>query len=282
MSKLPKIVVGVVCLFAFLLFALWFTRAHILDWELPNHEISTWVQKNDIKKVLAVLTHQDDELLMVGTLAGLVDAGVEVRLLTVTDGDGESRVLGQSVQDLIKERAAELNAVGQLLGVASVDQGYFSDLGFGEVAQADFDSLVLSKIEQYQPDTLLTWDTEKGLYGHKDHVRVARLLLDLCKRQEDDAQFSVNAVYSSTVSVWWRELLKKISPMYHQRYYAISNAESIEPEFSLSTRALAGERRAAFALYAKRGIVSGLNPFSGLPDFVGDAAFDREYFYKSF
>ena len=261
---------------------LWGVRVIVLDWGLPNHSITDWVEQHNIAKVLIVLTHQDDELLMAGTMAGLVAAGVEVRLITVTDGDGERRRAGQSVEQLIQERAAELNAVGAVMGLTTVEQGFFSDLGFSDVPQEQFDQLLLRKISEYTPDTLLTWDTEKGLYGHKDHVRVARLLVDLCERNRHLPSFSVRAIYSSTVSIWWRELLKLISPMYRDRYYAMSSNESIPPEFSLATRAFADQRRMAFQVYEKRGIVNNLNPFAGLPTLVGDTVFDREYFYQSF
>ena len=89
-------------------------------------------------------------------------------------------------------------------------------------------------------------------------------------------------MYASTVSVWIREALKRLSPIYQRRYYEISDGESIEPEFSLETADFAESRRAAFAVYSKRVIVGGLNPLSGFPTAVQDFVFDREYFYQSY
>ena len=62
-----------------------------------------------------MFAHQDDELLVAGTLAGLDAAGVETVLLTVTNGDGERRRQGQSVEKLVEERAEELRTVGRSL-----------------------------------------------------------------------------------------------------------------------------------------------------------------------
>ncbi len=48
------------------------------------------------------------------------------------------------------------------------------------------------------------------------------------------------------------------------------------------TKELANTRRNAFAVYAKRGAVRGLNPLSDFPEEIEDFVFDREYFYQSY
>lgn len=258
-----------------------FLRVSYLERGVPVHEIEEWVEAEGIGTVLAVFAHQDDELLVAGTLAGLDAAGVDTALLTVTDGDGERRRQGQTVEKLVEERAEELRSIGRVLRIDGIEQGFFSDAGFMDVPDEAVKKVILEHIERTQPDTIITWDTVKGLYGHPHHVRVGHLVVELCRENRSSPDFPVKAVYGSTVSVWIREALKRLSPMYQRRYYEIGDEESIEPEFSLRTAPFADDRRAAFAVYSKRGAVRGLNPLSGFPTFVEDFVFDREYFYRS-
>ena len=259
-----------------------FLRLGYLEQGVPKYDISTWVEQNKIEKVLIVFAHQDDELLVSGSLAGLNAAGIKTSLLTLTNGDGERRSESVSIESLIKERKKELEAVAELLGIDTLEQGFFSDQGFMDVTDSEIKPIILERIRSFHPDTIITWDTEKGLYGHPHHVRVARLAIEICNENKMDPAFPVKAVYSSTVSVWIREALKKLSPMYQRRYYEISKGESIEPTFSLATSEFADYRRSAFAVYVKRGAVQGLNPLSGAPKVIEDFVFDREYFYQSY
>lgn len=262
--------------------SIYFLRTWYLERNVPLHEIAEWVEANQISRVLVVFAHQDDELLVAGTLAGLDNAGVQTRLLTLTNGDGEGRPEGQTVKQLVDERTAELEEIARLLGLDSLEQGLFSDKGFMDVADEQIENAILERIIAYRPDSIITWDTEKGLYGHPHHVRVARLAIEVVQTHQNDPDFPKVSVYSSTVSVWIREVLKRLSPIYQRRYYEISPGESIEPTYSLSTKKFAEARRKAFAVYHKRGAVRGLNPLADFPSQIEDFVFDREYFYQSF
>jgi len=215
-----------------------------------------------------------------GTLAGLDAAGVETMLITLTNGDG-SGAPGQSTEDRIAERAANLNDLADVLQVDSVEQGFFSDSSFMDVSDDEIEQVILEKINDFQPDTIITWDTVKGLYGHPHHIRVGQLAVEMCEENGENPEFPVEAVYGSTVSVWLREILKQVSPMYQKGYYRVNDEESVEPEFSLVTSDFGDSRRDAFAVYAAEEAVQSLNPFSGSPT-LEDFVFDREYFYQSY
>ena len=255
-------------------------RTWYLERDVPLSDIEAWVAQHRLTKVLLVFAHQDDELLVAGTVAGLDATGVKTHLLTLTNGDGEGRPDDQSIDQLVAERAAELEEVGALLGIDVVEQGLFSDLRFMEVPDVPIKIAIRERIESFEPDAIITWDTEKGLYGHPHHVRVARLSIEVAREYLTEGK--VIPVFSSTVAVWIREALKELSPIYQRRYYQISPGESIEPTFALSTGQLANTRRSAFAIYHKRGAVGALNPLADFPTHVEDFVFDREYFYQSF
>ncbi len=255
-------------------------RIWYLERDVPLRGIDEWVEEHQLSKVLLVFAHQDDELLVAGTIAGLNENGVDTYLLTLTNGDGESRPDGQSIEDLVKERTAELESVGAVLGIDDVSQGLFSDLGFMDVADEPIKAAIRRHIDRFQPDAIITWDTEKGLYGHRHHVRVAELTIEVAEGYL--SQGRTISVFSSTVAVWIREALKELSPLYQRRYYEISPGESIEPAFALATGNFADLRRSAFAVYHKRGAVGALNPLAEFPTQIEDFVFDREYFYRSF
>ncbi|MBG7610268.1 MAG: PIG-L family deacetylase [Anaerolineae bacterium] len=246
---------------------------------MPKHEIVEWTETNEINRVLVIFAHQDDELLVAGTLAGLDAAGAETMLLTLTNGDGSVNP-GQSTEDRIAERAANLNDIANILQVDRVEQGFFSEGVFMD-SDDEIKQVILEKINDYQPDTIITWDTVKGLYGHPHHIRVGQLVVEVCEENGENTEFPVEAVYGSTVSVWLREILKQISPMYQKGYYRVNDEESIEPEFSIATSDFGDSRRDSFAVYAAEGAVQGLNPLSGYPT-LENFVFDREYFYQSY
>ncbi len=105
--------------------------------------------------------------------------------------------------------------------------------------------------------------------------------MQLCEENIDNTDFTVNTVYGSTISVWLRDILKQVSPMYEQGYYRVNDEESIIPEFSLATSDFGDQRSAAFEVYSNEPAVQGLNILSGF-DLLENFVFDREYFYVSF
>ena len=125
MKKVYKLSAALFLFSLFLVMGVIFLRLFYIDRNVPNYAIEEWVETNEIDKVLVVFAHQDDELLVAGTIAGLDAAGIETALLTVTNGDGERRSSGQKAEDLVKERAAELQAVAGVLRMNAVEQGFF-------------------------------------------------------------------------------------------------------------------------------------------------------------
>jgi N-acetylglucosamine malate deacetylase 2 len=283
---LLKLLGSALALFGLFILGIILLRLVYLEQGVPKITLTDWATDNKVKKVLFVYAHQDDELLIAGTAAGLNANGVEAAILTLTNGDGansDRERAGQTVEQLIAQRRSELAGSSRALGIDEVHQGFFSDAGFMEVPDASVKKVILQLINEFQPDTIITWDTEKGLYGHPHHVRVARLAIEICKEYAGNKAFPVKAVYGNTLSVWLREILKRSSPIFQRRYYEISPNESIEPEFSLATKEFSESRKQAFAVYEEtRGPVLSLNPLAGQPAWLQNFVFDREYFYRAY
>ncbi|HHX84422.1 MAG TPA: N-acetyl-1-D-myo-inositol-2-amino-2-deoxy-alpha-D-glucopyranoside deacetylase [Actinomycetales bacterium] len=144
-------------------------------------------------RALFVHAHPDDESITTGgTIAALVNAGVEVRVLTCTLGE-EGEVLGEELAGLVADRADQLGGyrIGELrqaLRSLGVDRprflggaGRWRDSGMAGTPSADHprafvrsgaaavDELV-SVLDEFRPHLVVTYDPDGG-YGHPDHIR---------------------------------------------------------------------------------------------------------------
>lgn len=134
------------------------------------------------RRLLAVLAHPDDESFGPGgVLAKAAAEGVEVHLITMTDGAAGTSSDGLAADELASKRAAELQAAATELGV-SLHHLSHRDSGFSdEIAGSHPEALVNVStetlldelgqlIQDIRPNVILTHD-ETGGYGHPDHIR---------------------------------------------------------------------------------------------------------------
>ena len=134
----------------------------------------------EVKRAIVVVAHPDDmETIMGGTVALLVDRGIEVVEVLVTSGDiGAS---GEIPPDLTRHHLAatreeETRAAAHALGVR---QTVFLNRPDGEVVpdlalRAD----IARTYRQFQPDTLFTFDPWWHGQAHPDHTAVGRAAID--------------------------------------------------------------------------------------------------------
>ena len=139
-------------------------------------------------RLLAVFAHPDDESFGPGgTLAKAVADGVEVHLLTVTDG-AAGTADGLAGAELARVRTEELEAAAGELGVTlhrldHRDSGFHDDVAgkhpeaFINVDVQQTVGEIGEHIQRLRPHVVLTHD-ETGGYGHPDHVRCHELTLE--------------------------------------------------------------------------------------------------------
>ena len=145
-------------------------------------------------RALFVHAHPDDEAITTGgSIAALVAAGVDVRVVTCTLGE-EGEVLGEDFAGLVADRADQLGGyrIGELavgLRALGVDRprflggaGRWRDSGMAGAASARHPRAFVgsgreaveemaSLLEDWRPHLLVTYDPRGG-YGHPDHIRV--------------------------------------------------------------------------------------------------------------
>ncbi|WP_327087586.1 PIG-L family deacetylase [Nonomuraea sp. NBC_01738] len=137
--------------------------------------------ESDINRVLVVSAHPDDaDFGAAGTVALLVDKGVEVTYLLVTDGDagGNERTLDNS--GMAELRRSEQKEAAKAVGVSDVRFLGYSD---GSVVPSlELRRDISRVIRQVRPDVVITHHPDRNYHfiapSHPDHRAVGGSALD--------------------------------------------------------------------------------------------------------
>ena len=159
-----------------------------------------------VPTLMTVHAHPDDEVIGTGgTMAGWVDAGRRVILVTCTRGEmGDIVVPELDTPDnhrrLGEIRAAELEAAMAALGVTEWENlGYRDSDMMGRPGnrdprtfwQANMDEAIgrlVWMVRRYRPDVMTTYN-EFGGYGHPDHIRTHLVAVGAFARAGDPAWY---------------------------------------------------------------------------------------------
>ncbi len=132
--------------------------------------------------VLAVFAHPDDaDIACGGTLAKFADAGRDVHLLILTNGDRGSGDASVDRAELAARRLVETTASAEALGLASAT---VLDAHDGELANTpETRAQVVRRIRELRPETLVSCDPtsvffENKYYNHADHRVAGWIALD--------------------------------------------------------------------------------------------------------
>ncbi|CAN5685601.1 PIG-L family deacetylase [soil metagenome] len=135
-------------------------------------------------RALAIYAHPDDpEVSCGGTLARWADAGAEITLLIATRGEKGATDPGTEVEALAAQRADEVAAAAEVLGVA-----VHAGLGYpdGELDNtAALRRELVARIRALRPDVVLAPDPTAVFFGtgyvnHRDHRELGWAVLDAC------------------------------------------------------------------------------------------------------
>ena len=124
-----------------------------------------------MKKIVALISHPDDETTMAGTLA-LLSKDHEVYIICATSGDAGENHHEKKDEMLVFIREDELRESARILGVKHV-----SFLGFrdGSLCNNNYHSLakkIENKLEELRPETIITFEP-RGITGHIDHIVIS-------------------------------------------------------------------------------------------------------------
>jgi LmbE family N-acetylglucosaminyl deacetylase len=139
-------------------------------------------QKARTGPVLACFAHPDDaEIAAGGTLAKWADAGRQVHLLVLTNGDRGSQATDEDRDALAATRALEQEAAGRILGL--------SEFGVLETPDGELENVpavraaVVRRIREVRPDTVVgcdptTWFIGNRYINHTDHRAAGAVVVD--------------------------------------------------------------------------------------------------------
>ena len=140
----------------------------------PPRIEETWA---GYERALVITAHPDDaEFMAGGTIAKLVDLGLEVTLAVATSGDKGTRDINLRPQELAAIREAEQRAAARVLGLHRVIFMGYPD-GF-LIEGHELRGHVVKLIRQLRPDIIVTWDGFRPSFNHTDHRAVGRVVRD--------------------------------------------------------------------------------------------------------
>jgi LmbE family N-acetylglucosaminyl deacetylase len=132
--------------------------------------------------VLGIFAHPDDaEIAAGGTMAKWVDAGREVHLLVLTNGDRGSQDPELDRVELARIRSRETQKAGDVLGLASVRILGLHDGDLVNVVEVR--EQVVRRIREVRAETVLSVDPtavffRNSYYNHSDHRNAGWIALD--------------------------------------------------------------------------------------------------------
>jgi N-acetylglucosamine malate deacetylase 1 len=128
---------------------------------------------SESKVALAVGAHPDDvEFMMAGAMALLREAGYELHLFTIGNGNCGTAVYEHN--DIVRIRAAEAHAAAAVIG-ATYHEGLVNDI------EIFYEELVLRRVtalvRELQPEVVLTHSPNDYM---EDHQNTSRLMVSAC------------------------------------------------------------------------------------------------------
>jgi LmbE family N-acetylglucosaminyl deacetylase len=260
---------------------LWFIRSQLQDDSIPIADNFKG------ERVMFIFPHPDDEITCAGTLKKLDEEGNETILLTLTKGEAgttndlvdESDPVNKKVA-LARLRQQELEAVGKLLGIDRLEILDFPDGGIKDISVDVIKNLIADRIDYYQPTILVTYDDRIGLYGHPDHIAIARYVKGIFLQHQGQLGFSVQQLYQVTLPQPMIQTALKISESFRQNYALFASNTLPTPTIAVNISEFGRYKRDAMLLHrSQRPTFEEMQPYFALvPPFIYFRIFDKEYF----
>ncbi len=125
------------------------------------------------KRILAILSHPDDELGMVGTLAKHAENGDNVFLIFLSHGELTTKFGNESIEKIKNVREEQAYEICTLLGI---NDPIFFDWGDTRISATRDNAIELAKkIAELQPHAIISWGPQSV---HHDHRNTAQIVLD--------------------------------------------------------------------------------------------------------
>jgi N-acetylglucosamine malate deacetylase 2 len=153
------------------------------------------IQLPENSKVLAILPHADDEIVVAGLILYFREKGATIHLLTLDHFD--------------EARVKEQECCAMTLGIEKVETAGLINNSWDDILQNkivfwydhqdSIKEIIFSKINEFRPDVLITFDKETGAYGHPEHRISGKLTEDIFNENKNDPAFSPSYLLQTTL-----------------------------------------------------------------------------------
>jgi LmbE family N-acetylglucosaminyl deacetylase len=239
------------------------------------------VEDESPRKILVLFPHPDDEVTIAGTLGKLKQCYPDLELVLVYLTKGEAGPTGGLVtrEELGEARAEEVKQAARLL---RADHLELLDLGDGQLKNRNIEeikSVVRQMVAKYKPSTIVTFDSQIGLYGHADHMLTGLSALEVFEEDKLRPDFPVTRVYCTTLCKPMLRLAKRLSRTFRERYPK-DPANGLPPATVAVKIASAAAVKGAVvrAHLTQWQVMRDVQPYyNKLPSWLYYRIFDREY-----
>ncbi|MEE4178771.1 MAG: PIG-L deacetylase family protein [Bacteroides sp.] len=198
------------------------------DHSVPELEI----EASDSSRVLIIMPHADDETVAGGLIALLREKGATIHLLTLCEHD--------------TVRVEELHCSASKLGIEKVEIAGFVNNTWDDIMeehvifwydhQDSIKQVIANKINLFNPEILITYDSEIGGYGHPEHRISAKLTEAIFYENRDHPAFSPEIIFQITLTEKLEEFLVANTPGYDLSIELTGSMGLPDPDVSVDIR----------------------------------------------
>jgi N-acetylglucosamine malate deacetylase 2 len=238
-------------------------------------------EESEPQTVMVFFAHPDDEIAVGGTLLDLRSQGHELVMVYLTKGEAGPTGGLVKQEELGVARALEMEKVAEILGAKSLEMFDFPDSGLRNLPLDTFKILAREMIQKHQPDYVISYDSEVGLYGHSDHRMVSKAMEEVYLEERQNPGFPVKKLFQVTLSPKQIETALKIAPGF-QRNYPKEGPGLPVPDFAIKTTPYFSTLVSMMDAHAtQQEVFRDLLPYrEEVPVFLYSRIFDREYFWE--
>ncbi len=221
-------------------------------------------------RVLVVVAHPGQEILMAGTLAELDRAGAQVDLLSLTRGEDQPPSLTQAAtpERLAGVRADELAASADSLGVDSVSAAELADGSLVAADPAAVSGPIQAAIAAQKPSIILTVSDPSG--ADSDTTAVAAYVQAVAVAQDSGVARVWTVTRGDREADWTARMAGVPEPPAH-----------LEAQVSVRIQDVGAAKQQALLAHGSQSpdLVAATYPYADqLPAWVSFRFWDREYF----
>jgi LmbE family N-acetylglucosaminyl deacetylase len=235
------------------------------------------------RKIVIALAHPDDESYGPGgTIAKYSSKGVEVRLITATNGENARfRSPHKITSDLGSVRKEEIHQAGRILGIRQISFLNYPDGMLNTIPIEHLKAKIRKILLELKPQIVITFDLH-GITGHPDHQLISKATTEVffelkngtqTVSDENERQFS-KLYYYTIPDSWFNSLPWKIRFILKlRRKFRHKGTADEEITTAIDTSSFSAIKKKACAAHKSQ-----WNNFNRIKQNTGENYFLKEFF----